>query len=154
MNIAIRRATPDDAQTLALHNAAMAAETETITLDPERALRGVEAVLRDPAKGFYLLAEADGAVAGQLMITFEWSDWRNGVFWWLQSVYVRPEHRRRGVFTRLYRAMREEADKSGGVCGVRLYVESANQRAQQTYQRLGLRQAHYQMYEEDFVLGR
>lgn len=154
MNIAIRRATPDDARTLALHNAAMAAETESITLDPERALRGVEAALRDPAKGFYLLAEADGAAAGQLMVTFEWSDWRNGVFWWLQSVYVRPEHRRRGVFTRLYRAMREEAEKSGGVCGVRLYVESANRRAQQTYQRLGLRQAHYQMYEVDFVLGR
>ena len=154
MNIAIRRATLEDARTLALHNAAMAAETETITLDPERALRGVEAVLGDPAKGFYLLAEADGAVAGQLMITFEWSDWRNGVFWWLQSVYVRPEHRRRGVFTRLYRVMRDEAEKSGSVCGVRLYVESANQQAQQTYERLGLRQAHYRMYEVDFVLGR
>ena len=154
MNFAIRRATAGDAPAIALHNAAMAAETESITLDPERALRGVEAVLRDPAKGFYLLAETDGNIAGQLMITFEWSDWRNGVFWWLQSVYVRPEHRRHGVFTRLYGAMREEAERSGDVCGVRLYVESANQRAQQTYQRLGLHPAHYQMYEVDFVLSR
>lgn len=154
MNIVVRRAALDDARAIALHNAAMAAETESITLDPERTLRGVEAVLRDPAKGFYLLAETDGAIAGQLMITFEWSDWRNGVFWWLQSVYVRPEHRRQGVFNCLYRAMREEAEKSGGVCGIRLYVESANQRAQQTYERLGLSRAHYQMYEVDFVIER
>ena len=154
MSVVIRRAAPGDAPTIALHNVAMAGETESLALDAESARCGGEAVLQDPGKGFYLLADSDGTIAGQLMITYEWSDWRNGVFWWMQSVYVRPEHRRRGLFTQLYRAMRDEAEKSGGVCGVRLYVETSNQRAQQTYERLGLHKTHYQMYELDFVIER
>ena len=102
MNIQIRRATTADAARIADHNAAMARETENVQLDPERLRLGVDAVLNDSAKGFYTVAEAEAQVVGQMMITFEWSDWRNGTFWWVQSVYVQPEYRRRGLYRRLY----------------------------------------------------
>jgi len=114
----------------------------------------VEAVLRDPGKGFYSVAEVDGRVVGQMMVTFEWSDWRNGTFWWLQSVYVQPAFRGQGVYRRIYQQVLDEAKARGEVCGVRLYVSKENRIAQQVYERLGLKPAHYAMYEVDFVLER
>lgn len=154
MDIQIRRATLADAGRIADHNQAMARETENIQLDPERLRLGVDAVLRDPAKGFYTVAEAEAQVVGQMMVTFEWSDWRNGTFWWVQSVYVEPAYRRRGVYRRLYEHVLNAAKDRRDVCGVRLYVDKDNRTAQQVYQRLGMNSAQYAMYELDFVLER
>ncbi|MBI3665813.1 MAG: GNAT family N-acetyltransferase [Acidobacteria bacterium] len=154
MSLAIRAAAPSDAPTIAAFNAAMARETEHIELDAKRLLDGVRAVLADRSKGFYTVAETEGRVVGQMMITFEWSDWRNGTFWWIQSVYVHPDFRSRGVFKELYAYITERAKSAGDVCGLRLYVEQENSRAQQTYQRLGMAKAPYAVYEVDFVLRR
>ena len=154
MAFSIRLAAPGDVPTLAAYNAAMALETEHLELDAARLLRGVQAVLEDPAKGFYLVAEQAGAVIGQLMITFEWSDWRNGVFWWVQSVYVSPGHRGQGVYTALYKEALVRAESRGDVCGLRLYVERDNARAQAAYRKLGMSETVYLMYETDFVLSR
>jgi len=154
VNILIRRAMLADAGRIADHNQAMARETENVQLDPERLRLGVNAVLRDPAKGFYTVAEAEAQVVGQMMVTFEWSDWRNGTFWWVQSVYVEPAYRRRGVYRRLYEHVLNEAKDRRDVCGVRLYVDRDNRTAQQVYERLGMNSAHYAMYELDFVLER
>ena len=154
MNLRIRRAGPGDSEIVTSFNLALAAESEGVDLDPARVRRGVDAVLRDPAKGFYTVAEVDGRVVGQMMVTFEWSDWRNGTFWWLQSVYVRTEYRRQGVYRRLCEHVLAEAKARGDICGVRLYVSKENQIAQQVYQRLGLRPTLYAMYEMDFVLKR
>ena len=154
MNLTIRPATASDAETIAAFNAAMARETEHIELDPKRLLDGVQAVLADRSKGFYTVAEAGGRVVGQMMITFEWSDWRNGVFWWIQSVYVDPDFRSQGVFKQLYGHVAGRAKSAGDVCGLRLYVERDNSRAQQTYQGLGMTKTPYEVYEVDFVLRR
>ena len=154
MNIAICPARAADAAVIAAGNRAMAAETEGLELDPARVLDGVKAVMADAAKGFYTVAEAEGRVVGQMMITFEWSDWRNGTFWWIQSVYVQPDFRRQGVFRKLYHHILEQARADGGVCGVRLYVEGKNHGAQRTYERLGMRRTSYGVYEAGFVFGR
>ena len=154
MPIIIRAASPSDAEIIAGYNAALARETEHIELDPGRLLSGVRAVLTDPSKGFYTVGEDGGQIVGQMLITFEWSDWRNGVFWWVQSVYVRRDYRGRGVFKQIYRHVEEKAKADGGVCGLRLYVEKQNAAAQQTYQRLGMVQAPYDVYEVDFVIRR
>ena len=154
MQIAVRLAQPADVSTIAAFNRAMALETESLDLDARRLRRGVQAVLDDPAKGFYLVAEQEGETAGQLMVTFEWSDWRNGVFWWIQSVYVRPESRGRGVYRTLYATALERARAAGNVCGLRLYVEKENERAKAAYRQAGMRQTVYDMFEVDFVLGR
>ncbi len=154
MDLRIRQALPADAATIAGFNAAMARETEHLELDPARLRAGVQALLEDSAKGFYILAETGAAIAGQMMITFEWSDWRSGAFWWIQSVYVAPEFRRRGVFGRLYRHIHDRARAQQGVCGLRLYVERENHRAQRTYERIGMRRTSYQFFEVDFVLRR
>lgn len=137
----------------------MALETEGKTLDRERLTRGVSAVLEDPSKGFYLVAERaeareeEQAIVGQLLVTFEWSDWRNGTFYWVQSVYVDPSARRRGVYRALYANVIERARHAEGVSGVRLYVERHNRIAQSTYAALGMSRAAYEMFEVDFVLG-
>jgi ribosomal protein S18 acetylase RimI-like enzyme len=89
-----------------------------------------------------------------MMITYEWSDWRNGLFWWIQSVYVEPRFRSQGVFKALYRHVEHLARTTPGVCGLRLYVENSNSQAQEIYQRLGLQRTAYQMFEVDFILGR
>lgn len=154
MNIRIRRAAAADADVIARYNAAMALETEHMELQRERLLAGVRAVLADAGKGFYVVAEDEGAVAGQMMITYEWSDWRNGVFWWIQSVYVEPAWRRRGVFRSLYRHALEEARAAGNVCGLRLYVEAGNEAARRTYEELGMNKTVYEMFEVDFVIRR
>ena len=154
MSLNLRFAAIADAEVIAGYNAAMALETEHITLDGERLLQGVRAVLGDATKGFYIVAESDGQVVGQMMITFEWSDWRNANFWWIQSVYVHRDFRQQGVFRSLYRFAMERAEQDPGVCGLRLYVEAQNHNAQRTYERLGMKRTPYRMYEVDFVLGR
>ena len=154
MALVIREARDEDASTLAELNLAMADETENLKLDPARLLDGVRAVLGDPSKGFYLVAEREGRVVGSLLVTSEWSDWRNGVFWWIQSVYVPPDQRRRGVFSALYRETLERARRDSNVCGVRLYVERENTLAQSVYEGLGMKSTAYSLMEVDFVLER
>lgn len=149
----IREAGLEDLDTLVGFQQAMALETEGKALDGERLRAGLEAVLRDPVRGTYLIARRDGAAVGCTMWTREWSDWRNGWFWWVQSVFVDAAARRTGVYRSLYQAVLDRADAAGGVCGVRLYVETENEIAQRTYEALGMEQAHYRMYEVDFVLG-
>jgi len=138
-------------------NSRMAWETENRRLDPERVRQGVAALLSDPAKGTYFLAEGqqDGTitVAGQLLITYEWSDWRNGNFWWIQSVYVAEEFRGRGVFRALFNHVHTLAKGRKDICGLRLYMDAQNQTARQTYERLGLKQTDYELFEIDFVMG-
>ena len=153
MDLQIRYARPADALAVAAFNACMAKETENLELDRELLLAGVRALLADSAKGHYFLAESAGQVVGQTMITFEWSDWRNGTFWWIQSVYVDPAHRRRGVFRALFHHILEECRRACGV-GLRLYVDRHNRAAHSTYSRLGMRPASYEMFEIDFVLDR
>ncbi len=143
----VRRATLDDAATIAGFNAAMALETEDKVLPPETIGAGVRRFLSDEALGFYLVAEREGAVVGCLGITFEWSDWRNGLFWWIQSVYIEPDSRRLGVFRQLYDHVNELARQEDDVCGLRLYVEKDNVRAQQTYANLGMTETDYRLFE-------
>lgn len=146
MTLAIRRAGLADADTIARWNTAMAWETEQKRLDPDTVARGVRAVFDEPHRGFYLVAEHDGVPVGCLMVTYEWSDWRCGDFWWMQSVYVVAESRGTGVFGGLYRQVEAMAESAGAV-GLRLYVEHDNERAQRTYGRLGMQRCHYHMYE-------
>jgi ribosomal protein S18 acetylase RimI-like enzyme len=142
----IREAAASDLDTLVAFNLAMAFETEKLKLDPETLRRGIAAVLRDRHKGFYLVAEQDRQVVGQLMVTFEWSDWRNGDWWWFQSVYVAPGHRRSGVFRALYDTVLAQS-QAAGARGLRLYVEKDNRGAQATYTALGMREGHYRLFE-------
>ena len=144
-----RPAVHEDAETIARYNQAMAKETEGKTLDLSMLVPGVQRVFDEPAHGQYLVAESEqGEVVGCLLITYEWSDWRNAQVWWVQSVYVHPEHRRQGIFKKLYQAVRELGEQTGGVCGYRLYVERDNARAQQTYEGLGMTKTPYLMYED------
>jgi GNAT superfamily N-acetyltransferase len=152
MSISIRVATQADAAAIVRFNTLLADETEQVALDQNRLGKGVEALLSDPTKGIYFLAERDNAVVGQLMITYEWSDWRNGVFWWIQSVYVEKNSRGTGVFKDLFEHIHTLAKASSDVCGLRLYVDNKNARAKQTYERLAMHCSHYEMYEMDFVL--
>ena len=150
MEITIRPATLADLETLVSFNVAMAQETEDKGLSVDTLRRGIHTLLGSDALGFYLVAESNGQPVGQLMVTTEWSDWRNAHFWWLQSLYVRPEYRRQGVFRRLYECVERQARESGNVCGIRLYVERTNTRAQQAYVNLGMAHSHYDMYEVEF----
>ena len=147
MPLTIRRAEARDTAVVAEFNQRLAWETEHKRLDPAVLGRGVARVLADPDCGFYLLAESGGEVVGQLMATFEWSDWRDGWFWWVQSVYVREDHRRAGVFRALYADLVTRAQAAGDVAGLRLYVEKDNARAQATYEQLGLKEAGYLVRE-------
>ena len=144
----VRQATSADAPPLIEFNRAMARETEGKELLPEVIGAGVRALLANPAAGFYVVAESEGRVVGALLITKEWSDWRNGTFWWIQSVYVQPEFRRQGVYKSLYRHVQAMAANDPGVCGFRLYVERENTRAQATYRSLGMKETHYRVFEE------
>ncbi len=150
----IRLAEPRDLESLVTFNLALARETEGRQLDRTRLKSGVEAVLADSAKGFYVVMEhaPTGETIGQVLITFEWSDWRNAVFWWLQSVYVQKEWRRHGVFKQLYDYVLQEAKRLGNVAGIRLYVEQDNAVAQGAYARVGLALSPYKMFETDFIL--
>lgn len=147
-SITIRKATSADAKTLALFNRAMALETEHKRLIHELVIKGVQRLIAEPALGFYLVAESEGQAVGSAMVTTEWSDWRNGRFWWLQSVYVEPAFRLHGVFRALYARIKELAAGEPDVCGFRLYVEKDNAGAQATYGRLGMAQTEYRVMEE------
>lgn len=148
--VRIRAAVPGDTTFLVECNLAMASETEHKSLDREVLARGVAAVFEDPRRGFYLVAEGGGESAGSLLVTYEWSDWRNGEWWWIQSVYVTAAQRRRGVFRALYAEVEKRARAAGAV-GLRLYVERDNTRAQQTYASLGMEEEPYKMLRHGFI---
>ena len=124
----------------------MAWETEKMTLAPEIISKGVKAVFADSTRGQYWIAEDSGTIMASLLITYEWSDWRNSNVWWFQSVYVLPAFRRTGIFRSMYQYIKDEADRCG-ISGLRLYVEKNNSRAQKTYEALGMKSEHYTMYE-------
>ncbi len=144
----IRKGSLNDLTALVAFNQAMALETEDLQLDHDTLTRGVATLLQGPEKGFYLVAEVDGEIAGSLMVTFEWSDWRANDYFWIQSVYIRPQNRRQGIYTKLYQAVKDAANEQGGAASFRLYVEKENTKAQQTYQALGMHECYYLMYEE------
>jgi len=145
--IDIRIAKLEDSDSLIEFNQAMAMETEGKRLATETLRNGVEAVFRDESKGFYVVAENGSAIVGGLMVTFEWSDWRNAWFWWIQSVYTLPKFRGQGVYRQLYEFVIKKADERGDVCGFRLYVEKENTNAQKVYEKLGMKKSHYLMFE-------
>lgn len=149
----VREATRADVDVLVAFQLAMAAETEDKGLDPARLRAGVAHLLRNPEDGFYLIVEAgdgDTTPAGSLMVTYEWSDWRDGRFWWIQSVYVASAYRRRGLYSALHDEVRRRARSDPAACGIRLYVERENRVAQATYSNLGMVETHYRLYEEEF----
>ena len=150
----IRLAKHQDLASLVIFNLALAWETEGRQLDRALLQAGVGSILADSSKGFYVVMEhlPSGQIIGQLLTTFEWSDWRNAVFWWLQSVYVHKEWRRRGVFKQLYGYVLQEGERRGNVAGIRLYVEQDNAVAQGVYAHLGLSAAPYKVFENDFIL--
>jgi ribosomal protein S18 acetylase RimI-like enzyme len=150
MNIEIRRAVPQDVPVLVKFNQLMAMETEGKELDTPTLTSGVNALFSDPFKGFYIVAEIEGEIAGQLMITYECSDWRNGNFWWIQSVYVAETFRKQHVFTTMYRYIENIARSNGQCCGIRLYVETNNLIAQEVYYKMGMHKTHYYLLEKDF----
>jgi GNAT superfamily N-acetyltransferase len=142
-----RDATAADAEPIIDFQLAMARETEDLDLDRAILTRGVHAVFADPSHGRYFVAEEDGRVVGSLMITYEWSDWRNGMVWWIQSVYVLPEYRRRGIYAGLYHHVRAMVDAEPSIRGIRLYVDTRNKAAQEVYARLGMSGEHYRVFE-------
>lgn len=140
-----------DLDTLVAFNRGIARESEGLELDEPTVRAGIVATLRDPARGTYLVVRGpDGSPVGQVMITVEWSDWRNAWFWWIQSVYVRPDMRGRGIYARLHREIAARARARGDVCGLRLYVAHENARARAAYEALGMSPAAYRMYEVSF----
>ncbi len=147
----IRAATRADLAFLVDSNAAMALETENKVLDRGMLTRGTDAVFADPARGFYLLAERTAEPVGCLLVTREWSDWRNGDWWWIQSVFVIGTARRSGVFRAMYAEVERRARTTPGVIGLRLYVENDNLDAQATYAALGMHDAHYRLLQTPFV---
>ena len=146
--LGIRPALAGDADAIVAFNRAMALETEGRTLPEPVVGPGVRRVFDEPDHGFYLVAECDRTIVGALMITYEWSDWRNGRFWWIQSVYVQPGWRGRGVYRALYDEVRARARAAGDVCGFRLYVDKENRAAQLAYRSLGMAESGYLIYEE------
>ena len=150
MKIDIREAKPEDAETIASFNQGIAEETEGKHLDEATILAGVSRLLAEPSRGRYWLAEVGGRVVGQTMVTYEWSDWRNGNVWWIQSVYVISDFRRKGVFTALFAEIESLARQDADACGIRLYVEKQNERAQATYRALGMRSDTYLVMETMF----
>lgn len=145
-NLFIREARIIDAEKIILFQKKMAKETENLIMDHDTINRGVYAVFADPHKGRYYVAEYMDEVIGSLLITYEWSDWRNSFIWWVQSVYIQPEHRRKGVFKKMYKHVRDTAVQNL-VAGLRLYVETDNVNAHKTYEAMGMNSNHYRMYE-------
>ena len=153
----VRPAGPQDAERLVEFSAALARETEDRRLNLARLRKGIRALLTSAERGFFIVAERDEGgrrrPVGQLMVTYEWSDWRNGTFWWVQSVYVDPGWRRKGAYRSMHEYIVTKAKADPTVCGIRLYVEQNNQAAQSVYQRVGLAPSGYWVFEQDFVLG-
>jgi GNAT superfamily N-acetyltransferase len=147
MAIRYRDATRADSQAIVIFQCAMARETEDMELDASICSRGVAGVFDDPSRGRYFVAESDGQIVASLLITPEWSDWRNGVVWWIQSVYVRPDMRKRRVYAGLYEHVRRLAEATDSVKGIRLYVDRRNTDAQEVYRRLGMNGDHYLVFE-------
>jgi ribosomal protein S18 acetylase RimI-like enzyme len=143
----IRPGEPGDAAAIVDFQLRMARETEELGLDPDTLRRGVAAVFADPHKGRYWIAERGGKTVACLLTTHEWSDWRDGVILWIQSVYVVPEERGRGVYRALYERLRRQVEASPGLKGIRLYVEKRNTAAQRVYERLGMTREHYDLFE-------
>lgn len=145
----IRKALNKDIDVIARYNYNLAYETENKILDMNILTRGVEAIIKDESKGIYHVCEINGEVVGQIMYTFEWSDWRNGIFLWIQSAYVNKEFRGMGVFKALYKFIRDIADNDNNICGIRLYVEKENTIAKKTYKNIGMKECNYYIYEYD-----
>lgn len=143
----IRQATDTDAPAIVEFQLAMAWETETLRLDEPTVVKGVAAVFADSSKGTYYVAETDGKVVGSLLTTFEWSDWRNGTVLWIQSVYVRPEYRKRSIFSKLYKHIQKMVVDNPNLRGIRLYADKTNIAAHGVYEHLGMTAEHYQLYE-------
>ena len=155
IEIKIRTATPNDVPIIADFNIKLAWETEQRRLDSETVLAGVRGLFQKPSRGTYYLAEvaenSGTAVVGQLLITYEWSDWRNGDFWWIQSVYVAANFRSQGIFRALFQHVQTLAKSQPEICGMRLYMDAHNDAARRAYERLGLKQTDYQVFELDFA---
>ena len=145
--IRFREAQPADAPLIKQFQIWMARETEDVALDPPTVERGVDAVFRDPSLGRYYVAQSGDDILASLLITFEWSDWRNGVVWWIQSVYVREEHRGKRVYSGLYDFIRARVSDDPSIRGIRLYVDERNTAAQEVYRRLGMDGDHYKVFE-------
>ena len=143
----VRQATRSDSASIVEFQLSMAWETEELKLDEPTVIKGVAAVFEDPAKGIYYVAETEGKVVGSLLTTFEWSDWRNGTVLWIQSVYVRPEYRKRSIFSRLYKHIQEKVNGNHDLRGIRLYADKTNIPAHGVYEHLGMTAEHYQMFE-------
>lgn len=148
----VRPAVVSDAPIIAEFQQAMAHETEGRGLDPRVLASGVRAVFDDPNRGMYYVAQRDAAIIGGLLVTYEWSDWRDGVFWWIQSVFVRVDSRGLGVYSALHRHVENLARNTPGVCGLRLYVDNENAHAQRVYSKLGMTASNYTLYETDWRL--
>ena len=147
----VRLATPDDQEALVAFQRSMAWETERRELSLDTVRQGVAGVFSRPERGFYVVAETGGVVIAGLLVTYEWSDWRAGNFWWVQSVFVESGWRRRGVYRAMYEWVRQLAVSQGDVCGLRLYVDQENEAAQHTYESLGMYATRYHMYESEHV---
>jgi ribosomal protein S18 acetylase RimI-like enzyme len=151
MNLIIRKASDNDIDTIVTFNYLIAKETEAKLLDKNIVKLGVNSVITDPSKAQYWVVESNNEIIGLLMVTYEWSDWRNGDMWWISSVYVTENFRRRGVFSALYKHIEHMAKENPGCCGIRLYIEKHNERAQKTYLSLGMNDAGYDVMEVDFT---
>jgi GNAT superfamily N-acetyltransferase len=149
-DLLIRLAEDRDLETLAKFNIALAWETERKKLEKPVITKGLQTLLNNPIRGFYTVAEVAGRVVGCIMVTYEWSDWRNALFWWIQSVYVDPEFRRRGIFRKIYEFLKDKAASEKNVCGFRLYVEHTNHTGQSTYAGVGMEEVSYKFFEESF----
>ena len=149
-DLSVRIGQDGDADTLVKFGMALAWETERKQLSLPVVTKGVQTLLRNPQYGFYVLAEKSGKIVGSVMVTFEWSDWRCGLFWWIQSVYVKPEFRQQGIFKRLYEYLRNKASQEQNVCGFRLYVGQSNLAARSTYEKVGMKETSYNVYEKSF----
>lgn len=143
----IRKAAEDDIPVIAGFQQKMAYETEKLDLDENVLLDGVGNVFKDPSKGFYLLAVDQGQVVGSMLLTPEWSDWRNSLFLWIQSLYVIPPYRKRGVFRMMYEHVRNMVLASGEYAGLKLYVDKENTPAQDVYRKVGMKDSHYNLFE-------
>ena len=149
VNIRIRKADRKDREALATFQQHLASETESKTLDRDIVLKGVDGIFDSDRKGFYIVAEIEDAVVGSLLITYEWSDWRNAEFWWIQSVYVDAKLRRKGVYKAMYNHVHTISKSDPNICGIRLYVERDNHIAQIVYTDLGMSKSRYDLFEID-----